>query len=291
MSLTWTAATDNIGVTAYDVRRNGTTVGSPTMTSFTDTGLTANTAYTYTVVARDAAGNASSASAPLSVTTSAGSGSGEAVSYEAESSGNTLAGGAVVASSANCSGGAKVGYVGNGGTLTFNNVSSGSSGDFVLSLVYLAAETRGVQVTINNGTPVTLSLPSSGGWDTLATYDLTVSLNAGTNTIRLANPGGWAPDFDRIILSTGGGVISGAAYDAIDADMVDMETYAVLRAARRFGVPTIGLRGISDGRNALTGMHDWREYLHVLDEKLAAAIAAFRRDVASGRFTLNGAAA
>jgi hypothetical protein len=38
-------------------------------------------------------------------------------------------------------------------------------------------------------------------------------------------------------------------------------------------------------------MHDWREYLHVLDEKLAAAIAAFRRDVASGRFTLNGAAA
>jgi chitodextrinase len=206
VSLTWTAATDNIGVTAYDVRRNGTTVGSPTMTSFTDTGLTANTAYTYTVTARDAAGNASSTSAPLSVTTSAGSGSGEAVSYEAESSGNTLAGGAVVASSANCSGGAKVGYVGNGGTLTFNNVSSGSSGDFVLSLVYLAAETRGVQVTINNGTPVTLSLPSSGGWDTLATYDLTVSLNAGTNTIRLANPGGWAPDFDRIILSTGGGV-------------------------------------------------------------------------------------
>jgi adenosylhomocysteine nucleosidase len=99
------------------------------------------------------------------------------------------------------------------------------------------------------------------------------------------------PDIPAASLSTGGEVISGDAYDAIDADMVDMETYAVLRAARRFGVATIGLRGISDGRNALTGMHDWRKYLHVLDEKLAAAIAAFRRDVASGRFTLNGAAA
>ena len=48
-------------------------------------------------------------------------------------------------------------------------------------------------------------------------------------------------------LSTGANIVSGSAYDAIDADMVDMETYAVLRACMQFDVPLIGLRGISDG--------------------------------------------
>ena len=68
--------------------------------------------------------------------------------------------------------------------------------------------------------------------------------------------------------------------------MVDMESFAVLRAARRFAVPMIGLRGISDGRNDLTGLHDWTEYLHVIDEKLAAALEVFGDHVRSGRFSL-----
>ena len=80
------------------------------------------------------------------------------------------------------------------------------------------------------------------------------------------------PGVPAASISTGGAIISGAAYDGIEADMVDMESYAVLRAARRFGVPMIGLRGISDGRSDLTGLHDWTEYLHVLDEKLARII-------------------
>ncbi|MFJ6648857.1 glycoside hydrolase family 6 protein [Streptomyces sp. NPDC091290] len=75
VSLAWTAATDNVGVTGYDVYRDGTRVGSPsTGTTYTDTGLSAATAYSYTVRARDAAGNVSAASAALSVTTEAGGG-------------------------------------------------------------------------------------------------------------------------------------------------------------------------------------------------------------------------
>ncbi|MFB7947538.1 cellulose binding domain-containing protein, partial [Kitasatospora phosalacinea] len=68
----WTASTDNVGVTGYNVYRGGTLVGSTNNTSYTDTGLTASTAYSYTVKAKDAAGNVSAASAALSVTTSAG---------------------------------------------------------------------------------------------------------------------------------------------------------------------------------------------------------------------------
>jgi chitodextrinase len=67
-NLSWTASTDNVGVTGYIVRRNGTQIATPTATSFADTGLSAGTAYTYTVAARDAAGNVSGA-ASASVTT------------------------------------------------------------------------------------------------------------------------------------------------------------------------------------------------------------------------------
>ncbi|GAA4249049.1 hypothetical protein GCM10022255_031430 [Dactylosporangium darangshiense] len=69
ISLSWNASTDDVGVTGYQVFRNGTQVGAPSGTTFTDTGLTAGS-YTYTVKARDAAGNLSPASAPLTASTS-----------------------------------------------------------------------------------------------------------------------------------------------------------------------------------------------------------------------------
>jgi adenosylhomocysteine nucleosidase len=73
-------------------------------------------------------------------------------------------------------------------------------------------------------------------------------------------------------LATGASVVSGEAYDAIDADMVDMETYAVVRAAARFGLPVIGLRGISDGKADLTVLGDWTGTLSVIDQGLAEAL-------------------
>jgi cellulase/cellobiase CelA1 len=61
-------------VTGYDVYRGGQLAGSVTGTSFTDTGLSAATAYTYTVKAHDAAGNVSAASAAVTATTASGGG-------------------------------------------------------------------------------------------------------------------------------------------------------------------------------------------------------------------------
>lgn len=80
------------------------------------------------------------------------------------------------------------------------------------------------------------------------------------------------PGIEGARLSTGGNIVSGSTYDAIDADMVEMESFAVLRSCQYFGVPMIGLRGISDGKAELHHVNDWTEYLHVIDKKLADAI-------------------
>ncbi len=69
VSLAWNASTDDVGVTGYQVLRGTTVVGNPTGLTFTDTGLTAGTAYSYTVRALDASGKQSTASSPVTGTT------------------------------------------------------------------------------------------------------------------------------------------------------------------------------------------------------------------------------
>nr|WP_210382379.1 5'-methylthioadenosine/S-adenosylhomocysteine nucleosidase [Jiella sonneratiae] len=83
-------------------------------------------------------------------------------------------------------------------------------------------------------------------------------------------------------LSTGSDIVTGIRYDAIDAEMVDMETFAVLRACQRFAVPLIGLRGISDGAADLHHYDDWATLLHVIDARLAAAIDRLEAAIAAG---------
>lgn len=76
-TLTWTASTDNVGVTGYDVLQDGVVIASTANTTFDVTGLTPATTYDFTVIANDAAGNQSAASNTATVTTnSVGGGSG-----------------------------------------------------------------------------------------------------------------------------------------------------------------------------------------------------------------------
>ncbi|MHA6482363.1 lytic polysaccharide monooxygenase [Paenibacillus sp. strain BS8-2] len=70
-ALSWTAASDNIGVTKYEVYRDGKLIGTTTSTAYSESGLSASTSYSYTVVALDAANNRSAASAALALTTKA----------------------------------------------------------------------------------------------------------------------------------------------------------------------------------------------------------------------------
>jgi adenosylhomocysteine nucleosidase len=90
------------------------------------------------------------------------------------------------------------------------------------------------------------------------------------------------PDIKEASLSTGGAIITGGAYDAIAADMVDMETFACLRACQLFDIPLIGLRGISDGAADLRHVGGWTEYLHVIDEKLADAVGLLDQAIDDG---------
>ncbi|MFD0369002.1 glycosyl hydrolase family 18 protein [Streptomyces sp. NPDC059071] len=74
VKLTWTAATDDKGIKNYDVKRGGTTIATVTGLTYTNTGLTAGTDYTYTVVARDTADQTGPASGAVSVRTTGGGG-------------------------------------------------------------------------------------------------------------------------------------------------------------------------------------------------------------------------
>jgi hypothetical protein len=70
LNLNWTASTDDKAVTGYEIYRNGTKLATnATTNSYTNTGLTAGTTYSYYVVAYDAAGNKSTPSNTIQVTT------------------------------------------------------------------------------------------------------------------------------------------------------------------------------------------------------------------------------
>ena len=74
VTLSWTASTDNVGVAGYNVYQGSTLVASPSATSAAVSGLSAHTTYSFTVRARDSAGNLSAAGNAASVTTASSTG-------------------------------------------------------------------------------------------------------------------------------------------------------------------------------------------------------------------------
>ena len=84
-TLNWTAPTDNVAVTSYDIYRNGVFLANATGTTYTSAGLTASTTYTYYVRARDLAGNVGAQSNTVTVTTAANT-----TRYQIRNTGNNL---------------------------------------------------------------------------------------------------------------------------------------------------------------------------------------------------------
>jgi Alpha galactosidase A/NPCBM-associated, NEW3 domain of alpha-galactosidase/Alpha galactosidase C-terminal beta sandwich domain/Carbohydrate binding module (family 35) len=124
--------------------------------------------------------------------------------YQAASSANTLAGGAVLASCPTCYGGEKVGFVGEGGTLTYNDVSVPASGTYQVTIIYCDGSATGRQadIAVDGGAPQLLSFTPTGSFDTVGAMTVTATLTAGNNTIELSNPAAYAPDMNEIIVAS-----------------------------------------------------------------------------------------
>lgn len=91
------------------------------------------------------------------------------------------------------------------------------------------------------------------------------------------------PGIAQATLSTGANIVTFDKYAQVNAQMVDMETFAVLRACQHFGLPLVALRGISDGAEELNNhISSWTEYLHIIDEKLAHAVDRVETALADG---------
>lgn len=123
--------------------------------------------------------------------------------YEAESTNNTLAGTAVMQSSAFCSGSQKVGYVGKGAgnTLTFNKIAVEKEGTYKLMLYYCCGEDRKVTIKVNGNDSYEITGLNSGDYVHTSVAEIEVQLKAGENTIELSNVSYYAPDIDRIAVA------------------------------------------------------------------------------------------
>jgi hypothetical protein len=124
---------------------------------------------------------------------------------EGEDPGNTFSGSARPDGCSGCSGGQKVRFIGNSPNnyVTVNNVDVSQSGEYVLFIDYTLDGSRSFFVSVNDGPAVEVPLTGSS-WDTPTSASITVSLNAGINTIRFFNDTAYAPDLDRIRIASPG---------------------------------------------------------------------------------------
>ncbi len=127
--------------------------------------------------------------------------------YEGEASGNTFNGQARVVDKTNASGGKAAGYIGNGSSnwVRFNSVNVSSAGNYTIRIRYFSAEARTAYISVNGGGGVRVDFPALANWDTVGTKDVTLSLSSGTNTLRLYNDTGYAPDIDKISVNASSG--------------------------------------------------------------------------------------
>jgi hypothetical protein len=201
---------------------NGTTVnrplnitvngGAPVALSFPGTGAWPLWKTSHTTVNLNAGTNVIRATATtadggpnldhLDVVTGAGSPQPPTTTVEAEA--GTVAGATRVGACAACSGGQKVGFVGNGAanhvTLAVNAATAGAK---TVTIQYLLSGSRSFFVSVNGGPGS--EVPVTGtSWDVPTTTVTTVTLQAGPNTIRFFNDAGNAPDLDRIRIAQPG---------------------------------------------------------------------------------------
>ncbi|KAJ3822068.1 galactan 1,3-beta-galactosidase [Lentinula raphanica] len=122
--------------------------------------------------------------------------------YEAES--GTLGGSAELLTDSSYSGGKAVGFLGDGGTLTMNNIVGIGEAQWV-SLYYANGDStwRNTTLSVNGGANVVIQQPSSGGGHVIQSVPVKVNLKNGANVLTFSNgQANFAGDLDKIIVYT-----------------------------------------------------------------------------------------
>jgi len=280
INLSWAASSDNVGVSGYRVYRGGTQIATTSVTSFTDTGLSASTTYTYAVAAFDAAGNLSAQSSPASATTPAPSDTTPpTVSITSPADGATVNGTVTVSANASDNVGvAGVQFLLDGTNLgaesttapysTSWNTTAAANGPHTLTAVARdaagnhSAPSAPVTVTVANGAPppppppgsttrfqeTDPSVAYSAGW----TQDGTRSWSGGTATVS-ATPGAQATfTFTGPSVSWIGGraTFTGIARISLDGVfLTEVDTYSKTEEIR---VPMFAATGLGNTSHTLT---------------------------------------
>lgn len=201
-TLSWTASTDNVGVTGYEVFAGGVSMGITSSTSMSIPGLTCNTAYSMTVKARDAAGNWSAASTALNVMTSACTTT--STVYQGENY-TSQSGTTIQTLDAGYTGTGYVDYGGSGTWIEWNNVNASTSESFTLTFRYANGSTvnRTCEVKVNGVSVSSISFAPTSGWANWTTVSIAANLNSGNNTIRVtATTSSGGPSLDKMDVAT-----------------------------------------------------------------------------------------
>ncbi|OAS16068.1 OmpL47-type beta-barrel domain-containing protein [Paenibacillus oryzisoli] len=126
----------------------------------------------------------------------------EGQSYEAEAQGNVVSGNASIAECTVCSGGKKVGGLYQGSSLQFNDITLNEAGSYKVSVSYISGDPRSVNIRVNGGSAENFDFPKTADWSTVGTFDVTLQLNAGTNTIVFDDGNWYSPDIDKIVIAS-----------------------------------------------------------------------------------------
>ena len=171
-----------------------------------------------------------------------------------------------------CSGGVKVGWVGNraDNDIQWRNVYSKDGGEYTLRLYFKTGENRPVKVSINGGEPMAKTV-NAGNWSSVGTVDFNVTLNKGENVVRIYSDNGWMPDVDKFELVnekplkvyTTNGSIDGESYTALPQKVVLNKSFnVVLRPAPGYEAKELVVRHGADvdaAASVVDGVQQWSE--------------------------------
>ena len=187
LTLNWSASSDNVGVTGYALTRDGAPLTTVTATSFADSNLTPATSYTYTVVARDGAGNTSSP-ASLSVSTSAASDTQPPTTPANLAASDVTSSNVTLTWNASTDNMGVTGYRVSRNGLLRDTVTGTTFSDAVSPATTYAYEVRAIDAANNASSPADLSVttpPLQGGTPPTAPTNLTASAVT-TNSLNLS---------------------------------------------------------------------------------------------------------